>query len=526
VTRSRTARLSLAFLLAATVETAAAHPMGNFSISHYAAIRVNAHDIEIKYLIDMAEIPTFQELQGGLTANPKDPALAAYLIAKSAAFGDGLQLAANGRPLTLRTVSESILFPPGAGNLPTMKVSIVYRVSIAGLPNPGKVELIYRDTNFPLRAGWKEIVATAGAGVQIVKSTAATKDRSAALANYPTDLLTGPPQDIEARIVFSRTTPGPQVNAASMAKATPTLSAYRDGHLSTSSAPLHLEANRQATPRNAFTELVNTRRMGFGILLMAAAIAAGLGALHALEPGHGKTIVAAYLVGSRGTARHAVLLGTIVTVSHTAGVYALGAVTLYAQQYVLPEQLYPYLGVLSGILIAGMGSYLFLQRFLGGSLGHAHNHGPGEHHHSHGGLWHSHGGASRHSHSPSEIATISTAPMDRKARLPMRQLLILGITGGMVPCPAALVVLLSAFSLHRPGFGLFLIVAFSMGLAAVLIVMGLIAIYARRMMSRLPAEGPLIQRWLPLASAVMITVLGLAVAVRGLMAAGVLHLRA
>jgi ABC-type nickel/cobalt efflux system permease component RcnA len=108
--------------------------------------------------------------------------------------------------------------------------------------------------------------------------------------------------------------------------------------------------------------------------------------------------------------------------------------------------------------------------------------------------------------------------------LPARQLLVLGITGGIVPCPAALVVLLSALALHRLLFGLFLIVAFSVGLAVVLIAMGMTAVYAGRLMSQFRTEGPLIQRWLPLTSAAMISVLGCVIAVRGLMAAGIVQI--
>jgi ABC-type nickel/cobalt efflux system permease component RcnA len=245
-----------------------------------------------------------------------------------------------------------------------------------------------------------------------------------------------------------------------------------------------------------------TKQFGFGIVLLSALIAAGLGALHALEPGHGKTIVAAYLVGSRGTARHALLLGIIVTISHTAGIYLLGGVTLYAQKYIFPDRIYPLLGVLSGILIAGMGCFLFLQRYLGGQFGHSH---------------------STDSSSAGQ-PSITEGPQARAGVSP-RQLLILGMTGGMVPCPAALVVLLSAVALHRTGFGLFLIIAFSIGLAAVLIAMGFVAVYAGRMMSRLPFEAPLIQRWLPMASAVMISALGCGIAARGLLAAGILHIR-
>ena len=274
-----------------------------------------------------------------------------------------------------------------------------------------------------------------------------------------------------------------------------------------------LAPNRQQTPRSAFTELIASQKIGIGITLLAALIAAGLGALHALEPGHGKTIVAAYLVGSKGTGWHAFLLGSIVTITHTAGVYLLGAVTLYAQKYILPEKLYPFLGVLSGILIAGMGFYLFLQRYAGGELGHSHGAGG----HSHGLLFHL---PSRGATNVTDVITNYPASGSR-ASMPRRQLLLLGITGGIVPCPAALVVLLSALALHRLLFGLFLILSFSTGLAIVLIAMGMVAVYAGRLMSRIGTDGPLIQRWLPLSSALMITVLGTVITVRALMAAGI-----
>ena len=277
-----------------------------------------------------------------------------------------------------------------------------------------------------------------------------------------------------------------------------------------SPASLHLKANQQATPRNAFTELITTSHLSLWFLLTAALIALGLGALHALEPGHGKTIVAAYLVGSRGTARHAILLGSIVTVSHTAGVFALGAVTLYASRYVVPEQLYPWLGVLSGVTIAGLGGYMFLRRWTGKDVDHTH--APGQMH----GHWFS------SNQTRSQRAASGKAI---SAPVTLCQLFALGITGGIIPCPAALVVLLSAFALHRVGLGFFLIVAFSVGLAAVLICFGLLMVYARRFMSRLVTDGPLITRWLPVASAAFMTLLGTAVAVHAFAATNLnLHL--
>jgi nickel/cobalt exporter len=502
------ARIAFVVTLLTFVTSAVGHPMGNFSISHYARIHVEPNYGELKYLIDMAEIPTFQEMQqSGITGKQGDPRLDAYLVARGLAFARGLQLTLNDRKLPLQTVSQSAIFPPGAGNLPTLKLAFTYRTAIPAECTRKSCVLSYRDNNFPGRAGWKEVIATAGDDVSMNRSTVPAQDRSAALADYPADLLNSPPQDLEARITFS--TQRGTVSGRPREPATKT----EYGR----AAKLGLAPNQQSTPRTPFTELMSTQRVGFGMLFLAALIAAGLGALHALEPGHGKTIVAAYLVGSRGTARHAFLLGLIVTVSHTAGVYLLGAATIYAQSYIVPERLYPFLAVLSGILIAGVGLYLALQRFVGTGYAHSHSHGEGGHHHTHGGFWHVHEHQGDHRHE--ELAN------GRPSKISFKQLLLLGITGGIVPCPAALVVLLSAVAFRRVGFGLFLIVAFSLGLAAVLIGIGLAAIYAARMLSRLPTEGQLIQLWLPLASAVMITILGCVIAVRGLITAGIFPIR-
>jgi nickel/cobalt transporter (NicO) family protein len=287
--------------------------------------------------------------------------------------------------------------------------------------------------------------------------------------------------------------------------------------------PVQLQANRQATPRNSFTELIATEKLGLGVVLIAMAVAVGLGAFHALEPGHGKTLVAAYLVGSRGTVQHAFLLGLIVTAAHTAGVYLLGAVTLYASQYIVPERLYPWLGVVSGVLIAVLGAVLLVRRYLGKDElsnhhhGHHHHldhsHDPDDHNHHH----HHHRG---HGHSQDHGHTHGDHDVDRQVSF--RELLTLGISGGIVPCPAALVVLLSAVSLQRIGFGLLLIVAFSVGLAAVLITIGLLMVSARQFMSRFQVNSRLTTRWLPLTSSAFILVFGIALAVQALQTTGIL----
>jgi high-affinity nickel-transport protein len=429
--------------------------------------------------------------------------------------------------LALRLLSSQVIFPPGAGGLPTMKMGFVYQAAYPPAAGQSSASLQYADNNFPGHAGWKEIVTVvpaASPGASLIGSSAPQTDRSAGLSNYPTDLLNSPPQDLSATVQFRYPA---ALSAQPVATAAPVplpshparAHAARRTHavspralpqasaptVATAAEPMHLQANQQATPRSAFTELITTRHMSLWFLFTAAFIACGLGALHALEPGHGKTIVAAYLVGSRGTARHAFLLGLIVTASHTAGVFALGAITLYASRYIVPEQLYPWLGVFSGLTIAGLGGYMFLRRWSGLDLDHSHTSGQ------------------LHSHwfSSSKVNVAEPSNTQPGKSVSLYQLFALGITGGIIPCPAALVVLLSAFALHRVGLGFFLILAFSLGLALVLIGFGMLMVYSRRFMSRLRVNGPLTTRWLPVASAAFMTILGAAIALRAFVTTGI-----
>jgi ABC-type nickel/cobalt efflux system permease component RcnA len=489
-----------------------AHPMGNFSVNHYSKVSLESDGIKISYIIDLAEIPTYQELQqGNVTADVADKAVTGFIGQRGAELGRGLNLLVDGKRLPLRLMSSQVIFPPGAGGLPTMKMGFVY--SAAYPPDHKSGSLQYADDNYPGHAGWKEIVAVASPAATFISSSVPQTDRSAGLTNYPTDLLNSPPQQLSAAIQFHypiplETSRKSSIKAEAVRTRSLKPSASHAKHdlaagpmVATSTAtpaPLHLQANQQATPRSAFTELITARRLDLWFLITAAFIAFGLGALHALEPGHGKTIVAAYLVGSRGTARHALLLGLIVTVSHTAGFFALGAITLYASRYIVPEQLYPWLGVFSGLTIAGLGGYMFLRRWSGG-LDLDHSHTAGQLH----GHWFS-----------NKRTVVSHEPEEPAKPISLYQLFALGITGGIIPCPAALVVLLSAFALHRIGLGFFLIITFSLGLAAVLIGFGMLMVYGRRFLGRLQVNGPLTTRWLPVASAAFMTVLGAGIAVR------------
>jgi nickel/cobalt transporter (NicO) family protein len=237
-------------------------------------------------------------------------------------------------------------------------------------------------------------------------------------------------------------------------------------------------------PRGGFESLV-AGELGAGAILVALLLAALWGAAHALTPGHGKAIVAGYLVGTRGRPRDAVALGLIVTATHTIGVFALGVVTLALSAFVVPEQLYPWLTLTSGLLVVGVGTSVLWRR-----LRHRRQHAHGHHHHHHHDHHHEHGHG-------------------------RGGLLGVGIAAGLLPCPSALVVLLSAIALHRVGLGLVLILAFSAGLAATITAIGLVAVIARRAFSRLRLDGRLI-RALPAASALAIVAVGVGITLKAL----------
>ena len=549
---------SLASLLAVffATATAFAHPMGNFSVNHYSKLDVQSNRVLLRYFIDLAEIPTYQELQQANVAavpngvlDPASPQIATLVARRALELAHGLSLTIDGRPAALRVLSSGVIFPAGAGGLPTMKMGFVYEAAYPPGTNRQHVDLRYADNNYPGQSGWKEMIAVSSAG-SLVHSSAPATDRSGELSNYPTDLLNSPPQTLEANLDASlpalpagdsalairqqaavrtpaQTTvdqaikasgfhaptakqaiqPRPAIAKSVVATPVPRPiadQAKADQAKSAASVPIQLTANQQRTPRSKFTELITEQHLSLWFLLTAAIVAMGLGALHALEPGHGKTIVAAYLVGSRGTARHAVLLGLIVTVSHTAGVFALGAITLYASRYVVPEQLYPWLGVFSGMTIAVLGCYMFLRRWTGTATDHSHAPGSSQAH------WFFSTKSKDRNEEPGQLQLEDGA----KKHVSLTQLFTLGITGGIIPCPAALIVLLSAFALHRVALGFFLIVAFSVGLAAVLIGFGMSMVYARRFMTHLQIDGPLTTKWLPLASSAFITILGSGLAIQ------------
>jgi nickel/cobalt exporter len=429
------ALLSLfAALVAPTAATA--HPLGNFTVNRYSGIEFSGDRLYVHYVLDLAEIPTFQE--GDTVRRPGF----AERIAR------GLVLEVDGRRVPLVLVEHKVSTRAGAGGLDTLRFEAVYEASAARAGT-----LVFHDTNFASRIGWKELVVRAERGAVIRSSDAPATSTSNALRAYPQGLLRSPLDVDSARVSFE---PGDQPGTP------PTLAG--------SAAPQR--------GNGGFESLIAAERLSAPVILLSLCIAAFWGAAHALTPGHGKAIVAGYLVGSRGRPRHAVLLGLIVTVTHTAGVFALGLVTLLLSQFIVPERLYPWLTVASGLLVVLVGASVLKSRL---RHRHAHHHG---HHHDHG---HDDG-------------------YDR------RGLIGVGVAAGLLPCPSALVVLLSAIALHRVGLGLALIVAFSFGLAATITSIGLVAVLARRAFNRVSLDGPLV-RVLPAMSALLILAVGIGITV-------------
>jgi len=496
--RTRQFLLAACLLIASGLfpEAARAHPLGNFTVNHFSRLKIDDNGVRITYIIDMAEIPAFQELRAadtdgnGITSQAE---LNAYVARVASSYVDGLLLEEDGRPEHLTVTSSKITALPGAGGLQTLRLEYELAGPVHQAAAVASHRLRYRDTNQKDRIGWRELVTTPGSNVTIFDSSVFSNSVSNELRSYPADMLASPLDEDQAELSW---TAGPPPAAAALLRT-------RNGR------PTVVSKDR-------FAELISVRELTPGIALLGLLLAGVLGAAHALSPGHGKTVVGAYLVGSRGTPRHAAFLGLTVTITHTAGVFALGLATLFASRYFLPERLFPVLSLVSGALVALMGLSLFWRRLSGlwgYTDGHGHTH---EHTHEHGhgpsGHMHSHGGGRPHSHLPPNDEAIS-----------WRNLLALGVSGGLLPCPSALVVLLSAVALHRVGYGLLLVVAFSIGLAATLTGIGLAFVYAGRWFSQFGSVGQ--TQWLlkvvPVLSAFVVACLGAAICYQAVRQMGV-----
>jgi ABC-type nickel/cobalt efflux system permease component RcnA len=318
-----------------------------------------------------------------------------------------------------------------------------------------------------------------GSGAKVASSSAPSSSVSHELLSYPKNLLQSPLDVTEATA---------QLRPGSGDGSPPTLLPR---------SVLEQRVGVRAVSDGGFASLIARDHLSAGVILISLAVALFWGAAHALSPGHGKSIVAAYLVGQRGTPRHAVLLGLVVTITHTLGVFGLGLVTLLLSQFIVPDTLYPWLNLVAGVMVVAIGMSVLRARL---------RRRRGRHHHHHHEHEHAHDHAHQHQHGHEHEMPDS---------LSARSLVAVGVSGGLLPCPSALVVLLAAISLHRVAFGLVLIVAFSLGLALTITCIGLVAVYAKRAFGRMSMEGRLI-RFLPAASALAILVAGVLMTARAI----------
>jgi nickel/cobalt transporter (NicO) family protein len=517
----------VALAIARRPQAAAAHPLGNFTINRYAQIALKADAAHIVYALDMAEIPTYQEMdtidrdQNGTVS---DAERSAYLAKKLPELARNLKLTVNGKALNLHVDSGNLSFSDGQGGLKILRIDADFSAAYLEEMPSGVVDAQVRDTNYDDRLGWKEIVVQGTEGAAVTESSVPATGVSDMLRSYPQDALQSPLNVRQAHFRFQR-----GIAAAPTAANTAALVAKR--------------TSRAVSPGvlSRFAESVATKNLTPPLIAFLVIAAVFWGAVHAVGPGHGKTVVAGYLVGSRGTAKHAVMLGTTVTLTHTASTYLLGFITLFASHYIVPEKLYPVLTLTSGLLVIVLGLTLLVSRLRAAGRWPAARHlrlslprlspapvlatggaavpltrFPEVRRHHHADLHDhdhdhdlDHGNHCDHEHS-------HVVPGFDGKPVTWRSLLSLGVYGGLIPCPTAIVVLLTSISLNRAGFGLVLVVAFSFGLAAALTGIGLLLVHAGRLVNRFSAGtvAGRVGRFLPIASAAAVVLAGLVITLR------------
>ncbi|MDX8054337.1 sulfite exporter TauE/SafE family protein [Lentzea sp. BCCO 10_0798] len=432
--------LLVLFGMLLTGGVAQAHPLSNLSVNHYDGLRVFADRIELRSVVDSAEIPTLQDRE--------------FVDARKrcAERAKSLTAMADEQELRFEVRDSGVVRPPGEAGLPTMRLTCEYT---APLPSRGEVEVTFSDSYLKDKPGWREITVV---GVDVSVSGAPAESVSNELRTYPDDLLSSP---LDVRAVRFLAQPG-------------------EGSAVTPPGVLG-EATKAAV--GLVGDL--TPVVGVGAVLLSLV----LGASHAALPGHGKTVMAAYLAGSRGTRRDALLVGATVTITHTAGVLVLGLL-LSASSAIAGESVLRWLGLASGLLVAVIGGVLLRSavRSRGRQrhdLGHGHGHG------------HGHGRGHGHRH--------------RRAGL-----VGMGVAGGLVPSPSALVVLLGAIALGRTWFGVVLVLAYGLGMAATLTAAGLLLVSLRDRFGPRLARFRGFTDFTPFGTAALVTLVGVGLAARAL----------
>lgn len=529
--------LGLVFLT--LVMPASAHPLGNFSINQYFSFDLRTPEPALYYLADLAEIPSFAELDlldTDFDSNVTNDEIKAYLDRRVPGLLENISVFQNGVALPLRLTERRLSLLEGLANMVVFNVVLKLEPEGWDWPEPDEVlEFKVVSNNFENDAGVREFKALTDG-----RFDDATAELDQDVLGYQTlvyidDNQNPVYQDFDAefrlRLAFGTGDVLLDPDRVDLFQWTATARAARgageatilsgmdepyvevmmdDGAVvQTNSEP---EVQRPAEKEDVtaslmgrISEIIQTKEISMPMFVIAMAVAVGLGMGHAFSPGHGKTVMAAYLIGERGTVKHALILGGIVTFTHVWSVLALGIVTLYAGEEFSEEQLSFWTGVASGAIIMVIGGMLFFRRYGAfvmarhQAVSHHHDHRHDHDHHHHHDHDHHHHDHHGHSH-----------VVEGKDGQPpgYGSIAWLGVSGGIVPCPAALIVLLLAIKFGRLAMGLWLIVAFSLGLAAVLVALGIAVVRASgEIRKRMGERSPYLMA-LPVASSVLITILG------------------
>jgi nickel/cobalt transporter (NicO) family protein len=507
----RTRRLRRALLLAALAvlsvlvlpALALAHPLGNFTINHYAGLRIEPDRVLLDVVIDQAEIPAFQARQA-LDSNDdgevSERELEAGREPSCAALADELRLVIAGSRLEPDLTVAGIALRPGVGGLSTLRLVCGFEAPLsAPLETGAQVE--FADESNAGRLGWREIVVE-GSGVAVTAIDGELRAESVS-----DRLLAYPPGQLESaladeRIVLAVSPGGAELPPLTIPDAEPIDAA---GDPPPADGGPVLAAAVPGGVAGEIPALFQATDLTPVVLLVSLSTAAVLGAGHALTPGHGKTLMAAYLVGTRGTPVHAVGLGLSVSASHTLGILVLAFVVIGAQGVLNPDLVVRLAPLVAAVTIVAIGGWMLAGELRHRSAGrratrapdaaHGRDHPDDDHEHDHE---HSHGGI-RHSHVPAD-----------GARITWRSLFVLGLAGGIIPSTSALLILLGAVAAGRPVFGIVLVVAFGLGMAAVMAGVGLLIIGARGRLDAVGADSFLgrARAWVPLAAACLVLTIG------------------
>jgi nickel/cobalt exporter len=465
---------------------ATAHPLGNFTINHLTELNFSHGRADVRYVLDMAEIPTFQAMRE-VTPDGKmtSAQLATWSKSEAQTLLPQIELRSGDTPIALTIDHSAARTRPGAGGLP-----LIYFTLDAHGTVPSAIKTVaYDDGTFAGRLGWRDVI--------VAPQTEPTHELQA----YPNALL-GSPRDL---------------TGVSIALASNGSSAAVTANVSPDAAPVS-SAGASVVRSNQLSDMLARGTSDWSFVLLTLLVAVALGALHALEPGHGKTLLAISLVGARATVKQATILATSLTFAHTIGVLALGLAISLLKGYFVPEAIYPWITLVSGIVIAVIGARAVQRQIqLRQPLAHAHGHGHQAHAHGHGHTHdhdhdhdhshahgHDHGHAHDHGHDHDDVEHARLHLIPGSAPLTFGGTVWAAMSGGIAPCPAALVVLLAAIALNQVTYGLFVIVAFSFATLTglgIAVVRGASWLQGRPQFERFVHLGPLV-------SAIVIATIG------------------